>query len=576
MFTTLAQVSADASSGQNVVLPLLLAVPVVGALVVAFLRKNDSLAKHVSLGVGVVMLGLSLVLLTNVLGTEPKGDGYADQFVASFSLGDSFTLESPVKFSPGLVADSAAAWMVFLTGLLVPVAIWASFNYIKDRHAPYHAWMLLLAAALNGAFLSRDALLFYVFFEVSLVPAFFIIGGWGGPDRRRAAVKFFVYTFLGSLFMLASILYLSSQAQSFDLVTMASTAQKLSPDVRFWILAGFLAGLCVKVPLVPLHTWLPVTYTQAPAPLTALLSGLLAKLGLFGMLRLAVPMGFAATSGTVDSGPGLLMAWVAALAAIAILYAGFVAWVQTDAKTLVAYSSISHLAFAMLALAALNTMGVQSAVLYMFNHGISTAALFLMLGMIETRFGTRRFDLLSGLGRGRPKLAFFFVLFVMSSIGLPLTNGFVSEFLSILSVLPAKHLGLAYVITAGGGILLGAIYMLHMVAKLIFGPEKTPNDNRDDLSIREIGVLAPLALLVIIMGVRPMPLLDSVRPLAEAVVEPISNSTPTRATKAAAEDDSNESGSSDPSDRLRAPRRAQTGVKPAAPAAAPAGTPAQP
>lgn len=550
MFNLLAQAPAP-SNTHSVILPLLLVVPILGALIVACLRKNESLAKHVSLAVGVITLALSLVLLSNVLGTEPKSDRYEDQFVVSFSPGEAFALEAPIRFAPQLIADAAAGWMVFLTGLLVPVAIWASFSYIKDRHAPYHAWMLLLAAALNGAFLSRDALLFYVFFEVSLVPAFFLIGGWGGPDRRRAAIKFFVYTFLGSLFMLASILYLSSQAQSFDLVQMAVTAQKLSANERFWILAGFLSGLCVKVPLVPLHTWLPDTYTQAPAPLTALLSGLLAKLGLFGMIRLALPMGFAAGSGSVEQGPGLLMAWVAALAAVAILYAGFVAWVQTDAKRLVAYSSISHLAFAMLALTALNTMGVQSAVLYMFNHGISTAALFLMLGMIESRFGTRRFDLLSGLGRNRPKLAFFFVLFVMSSIGLPLTNGFISEFLSILSVLPAKHLGLAYVITAGGGILLGAIYMLHMVAKLIFGPEKTPNDNADDLSIREIGVLAPLALLVIVMGVRPAPLLDSVKPLAEAVVQPLSP---------AGEESASDATDTNTGNRAQSSRRAQTHV----------------
>jgi NADH-quinone oxidoreductase subunit M len=524
MFHLLAQTPiAPGSSPQEVVLPLLLLVPVIGAVVIAFLRKNDALARNVALGVSVAMLALSLVLLTRLLGTDSDATTYAGQFLLSFSPGDWFALEAPVKFAPSLAADPAAGWMVFLTGLLVPIAIWASFSYIRERQAPYFAWMLLLAAALNGAFLSRDALLFYVFFEVSLVPAFFIIGGWGGPDRRRAAIKFFVYTFLGSLFMLSSILFLGSMAHSFDMVDMAAFAQAMPANQRFWVLAGILAGLCVKVPLVPLHTWLPDTYTQAPAPLTALLSGLLAKLGLFGMLRLAVPMGFASGSLDVEHGPGLLMAWVAALAATAILYAGFVAWVQTDAKRLVAYSSISHLAFAMLALTALNTMGVQSAILYMFNHGISTAALFLMLGMIETRFGTRRFDLLSGLGRGRPKLAFFFVLFVMSSIGLPLTNGFVSEFLSILSVLPAKHLGLAYVITAGAGILLGAIYMLHMVAKLLFGPEKTPNDNREDLNLREVGLLAPLALMVIVMGVRPAPLLDSVMPLASAVVQPIAD-----------------------------------------------------
>ncbi|MFT3786877.1 MAG: proton-conducting transporter membrane subunit [Tepidisphaeraceae bacterium] len=256
------------------------------------------------------------------------------------------------------------------------------------------------------------------------------------------------------------------------------------------------------------------------APLTALLSGLLAKLGVFGLVRLAVPMGLVtAQSGT--SPTTSLLTWMAALAAIAILYAGLIAWVQTDAKRLVAYSSISHLGFCVLALCALNTMGVQTTVLYMVNHGISTAAIFFMLGMIEGRFGTRRFDLLSGLGRGRPKLAFFFVLFVMSSIGLPLTNGFVSEFLSILSVMPAKHLGIGYVIVAGGGILLGAIYMLHMVARLIFGPQRVPVETAGDLCGRELAILIPLAIMVFVLGVRPGPLLNSIQPLGAAIHAPL-------------------------------------------------------
>jgi NADH-quinone oxidoreductase subunit M len=305
----------------------------------------------------------------------------------------------------------------------------------------------------------------------------------------------------------------------------------------------------VKVPLIPLHSWLPLTYTQAPAPVTALLSGVLAKLGTYGLLRLVVPALIEPTSGmnvaSTLAHPTITVA-VALLAVVGILVAALIAWMQSDFKTLVAYSSISHLGFCVLALLALNTMGLQAALLYMVNHGISTAGLFLILGMIERRVGTREMGLVSGLGRERPWLAFFLVLFVMSSIGLPLTNGFVSEFLSVMSAITADHLGWGMMILAAAGILFGAIYMLHMTAGLLFGPERIPmtagqdsgqasdqgsgSAAKDeaaslarvpDLRFGEILGLAPLAVLVIVLGVRPGVILDHSKPELELATKPV-------------------------------------------------------
>jgi NADH-quinone oxidoreductase subunit M len=375
--------------------------------------------------------------------------------------------------------------------------------------------MLALEAAIIGAFLSKDLLLFYFFFELTLVPSFFLIGQWGGVDRRQAATKFFVYTFAGSLFMLASILYIGFKAGSFDMAACTRHAQEVfTHGERLWVLLGLLAGLAVKVPLLPLHTWLPITYTQAPAPVTAIVAGALGKLGTYGLLRIAVPIGLLPDVTEHQ----LVWSWMVTLSVLAIIYAALIAWVQRDFKTFVAYSSISHLGFCVLALLCLNTMGGQASVLYMINHGISTAGLFLMLGMIEHRAGSRVIENISGLGRDRPRLAFFFVLFVMSSIGLPLTNGFVSEFLAIQSTV-SRGMPILVTILAASGILLGAIYMLYLTAKLIFGPARQPAETTGlmpDLSLREMSAIAPLAVLVLALGVMPNVVLNSIKgPVAD-------------------------------------------------------------
>ncbi len=506
--TALEPILAQAEATQQSLLPLLVALPLLGGLLVSLVRES-TLARTIGFFVSLAVLVFAGLLLVRTTGTDAVA--YHAWAAPSFlTLGNAAN-----GFSFSLAADAISVWLVALTAVLVPCAMLATPSNI-ERAGAYVGWMLLLEAAIIGVFLANDILLFYVFFELTLVPSFFLIGQWGGTERRYAATMFFVFTFVGSVFMLVSILYIVTSAQNFNLAYCIEFVRTQMTDTQqMWVMIGLLAGLGVKTPLLPLHTWLPTTYTQAPAPVTALLSGLLAKLGTYGLLRLAMPI-------AVGGSQSCIIAWIIGLSLAAIVYAALIAWVQKDVKTLVAYSSISHLGFCVLALACLNVMGGQASVLYMINHGISTAAVFLMLGMIEARMGTRAIDQVSGLGRDRPRLAFFFVLFVMSSIGLPLTNGFVSEFLSIQATLGGGR-SMWVTVIAASGVVLGAIYMLHLTAKLIFGPVKQPAEvvgTPGDLGGRELMAVIPLAVLVLVLGVMPNLVLDSIKSPIAAIFDP--------------------------------------------------------
>jgi NADH-quinone oxidoreductase subunit M len=489
---------------------LLLTVPLIGALVGAYVPEGS--ARGWALLVSLVTLLVSIILGIQ-LASDPA---HPPTFVTSPlpMLGASFSL----------TVDTISIWLVILTTFLTPLAIAASFGSIAQRQKEYYAWMLALLVAMLGVFVAKDMLLFYVFFELTLIPMFFIIGIWGGPERRYAAGKFFLFTFTGGVFTLAATVYLGTHFGTFDIATVIAQAQtQLSAGARWWVLLGLLAGFAVKTPLFPVHTWLPLAHTEAPTAGSVILAGVLLKLGTYGLLRLAVPIGLVGTHGPLF--PALIH-FIAIICIIGIIYGALVAWVQPDIKKLVAYSSVSHLGFCVLGLFALNDIGMQGSVLYMINHGLSTGAMFLVIGMIYDRYHTRDINQLSGLARNMPVLACFFVFFTLSSIGLPGLNGFVSEFLTTLGAFTSPYLDWRYGSFAAIGIILGAVYMLHMAARVIFGPLKTPavddhghggqsassshgsHDSghgvkSNDIGFREIAILVPIAIAVIILGVKP-------------------------------------------------------------------------
>jgi NADH-quinone oxidoreductase subunit M len=506
----------------------LLAVPAIGALLGTLLPV--AAARGWALFVSLLTAGLAIMAAVCFQFTTQGMQFKCDLF--------SFTSSSfPTSLSFSLGIDSISLWLVLLTVLLMPLAIAASFESIKDRPREYYAWMLLLLTAMIGVFVATNVLVFYLFFELTLVPMFFIIGIWGGPQRQHAAGKFFLFTFTGSVFTLAGTVYLALQAGSFDIAEIVRFAQsQLTTNERFWIMLAFLAGFAVKVPLFPVHTWLPLAHTEAPTAGSVILAGVLLKLGTYGLIRLAVPIGLVTSGGVAFPG---LVHFLGGLCVIGIIYGALVAWVQQDIKKLVAYSSVSHLGFCVLGMLALNATGMQGSVLYMLNHGLSTGAMFLVIGMIYDRYHTRDINLLSGLGKTMPVMSFFFVLFMFASIGLPGLNGFVSEFLTILGAFTSPHLGVWYGAFAALGIILGALYMLHMTARVIFGPLKVPDTHGDgghdsaghgsmghadnghgklpaDLDTREVAILVPLAILVIYLGVRPAEIMQTMEdPIAQ-------------------------------------------------------------
>ena len=504
----------------SVLIPFLLFVPAVGAALGAFL-PNARIARNWALLISLatfaiaVALGIEFYQLGTPLIFRP--DNYQVQ-----SLGFGFNLH----------VDAIGLWLAILTAFLQPLVIGFSFGSVTERQREYYAWMNALLLFMLGVFVSGDLLLFYVFFELTLVPMFFIIGIWGGPQRRYAAGKFFLFTFAGSVFTLAVAIYLGVRAGTFAMfdtvgvplhmmgaISFAQT--QFSPAEQWWVVMGLLAGFAVKTPLFPVHTWLPLAHTEAPTAGSVILAGVLLKLGTYGLLRLAVPVGLLTTqNATGVAFPSLIHA-VGVICLIGVIYAALVAWVQPDIKKLVAYSSVSHLGFCVLGMLALNDIGMQGSVLYMINHGLSTGAMFLVIGMIYDRYHTRDINELSGLARRMPVLAFFFVFFVLASIGLPGLNGFWSEFLTILGAFTSDQLGPWFGAIAALGIILGAVYMLYMTARVIFGPLKVPNvaghghgqpdhsahvadaSHPGDINLREISVLVPIALAIVILGVKP-------------------------------------------------------------------------
>lgn len=511
------------------IITLIIFSPLAGAILLMLPPRGDDVsARRSALFSSLVTLGLTVMALSSFYKAEPHIRGGEADFVLTHSIPwivgeDQETPTIDIGYRVGV--DGISIWLVVLTSLLMPLAIWSSFSNIRTRVREYYVLLLLLQVGLLGVFCAMDLLLFYVFFEFTLVPLFFLIGIWGGPERRRAAGKFFLYTLAGSVFTFAGIVYLAYYSYTtqghitlnIEELTQMGQEGFLPPGVQWWLFLAFAAGFAIKVPLFPFHTWLPLAHTEAPTAGSVILAAVLLKLGTYGFCRLSIPM--------LPDAAFVLAPTIAVLAIIGIIYAALAAWVQTDVKKLVAYSSVSHLGFCMLGLFSLKVAGVNGGVLYMINHGLSTGALFVLVGCIYERYHTRNIHEIGGLARQMPWLAFFLIFFTLSSIGLPGLNGFVGEFLVLLGAATsgttfdgraAGPLGFGYVIPAALGIILGAVYMLWMCQRILFGPVIEPPHTPDtsagltkDLTRREISILAPLAMCCVFIGVYPKPMLDT-------------------------------------------------------------------
>jgi len=428
-----------------------------------------------------------------------------------------------VSYSLGI--DGISLFMVILTTLSTSLAILGSFNYIKTRERAFYALMLLLEAGVVGVFVATDVFLFYVFFELTLVPMYFIVGIWGGERRIYAAIKFFLYTAFGSLLMLVGILYLFWRAKG--LLGAPTFAYEdfllvpLSMQEQLWLFAAFALAFSVKVPVFPLHTWLPDAHVEAPTPGSVILAAVLLKMGTYGFLRFLLPFFPAASQHPT------VVATMLVLGLVGILYTAWVAAVQPDAKKLVAYTSVAHMGFVVLGIFALTVNGLQGGLVVMISHGLSTGALFLLLGMLYERRHTRTIADFGGLARVAPWLATAFVITALASIGLPGTSGFVGEFLALLGTFET-HPTLAVLATLG--VIFAAYYMLPMVQKVFFNQlESDENREVEDVSGRELAILAPLCALMIWIGWNPTPFLERMEPSVRAVIERVESAGATSA-----------------------------------------------
>jgi NADH-quinone oxidoreductase subunit M len=481
--------------------------PIVGALALLFMpRQAPQALRRFTLAV----LGVDFVASLFLLGV-PMSEGWHFQYVTEWL--PSFGIRYHVA------VDGISLWMVLLTTLTTPIAVLVSFGSIKRRTKELCFAFLLLHGAMLGAFVALDLFLFYVFWELMLVPMFIIIGVWGGIEKIKASYKFFLYTMAGGVLMLAAILYLvwtHTELAGYPSFDYLALSRLVLPESAAWLcFAGFAAAFIVKVPMWPVHTWLPDAHVQAPTGGSIVLAAVLLKLGAYGYVRFAMGLFGAA-------------AWKAAptLAGLAvlggILYGALVSWKQGDVKRLVAYSSVAHMGFVMLGLFAATQASVEGAVLQMVNHGVTTGALFLLVGVIYDRRHTRMVGEFGGLAKVMPVYAAIFGIITMGSVGVPGTNGFIGEFMVITGTFVSDKLGhyaKVHSVLAAVGVILAAVYMLSVVQKVFFGPLNNPkNASLKDLTSREVIALAPLVALVFVIGWFPSTFLDRMTPSVEATL----------------------------------------------------------
>ena len=488
-------------------LTTLILLPVAGALALVlygrFAKGREEHFRWVALATTVVTFAVSLLLLT--------GLGFSG---AEFRFVENVSWIGAINAQYHVGVDGVSLWLVLLTTLLMPIAVLSSWTAIHKRQLAYYVFLLILESAMIGVFVSLDLLLFYLFFEASLVPMFFLIGIWGGDRRIYSAVKFFIYTAVGSLLMLVGIIALYFIYNSFDYVTIlqAMSVNPLAGRAEFLLFVAFALAFCIKVPLFPFHTWLPDAHTEAPTAGSVILAGVLLKMGTYGLLRFNLAF--------FPQAAKALAPLIITLAVIGIIYGALVAMVQPDVKRLVAYSSVSHMGFVVLGLFSFTELGMQGALYQMLNHGVSTGALFLFVGFIYERRHTRMISEFGGLAAPMPWFATLFVIASLSSVGLPFLNGFVGEFLILIGMWTSRAVENAWIVTmlAGTGVIWAAVYMLWMLQRVLFGQITNPENARlTDLNRRETGLLLPLLFLMLFMGVYPRVFLDRSKASVEAI-----------------------------------------------------------
>ncbi|RIK31682.1 MAG: Fe-S-binding domain-containing protein [Anaerolineae bacterium] len=499
---------------ESFALTLLIFFPLVGILVLLFLpNENRNTLRWTALVTSLVAFVISLWVLTLFKASDPNlqlVEKYNWITVAGWNI----------QYHLGI--DGLSVLLVLLTTLLTPISILSTWTAVEERVKEYMIFFLLLEIGMNGVFLAQDLFLFYIFWEFTLVPMYFIIGIWGGPRRIYSALKFFLYTMAGSILMLLAILWLGVNGGTFSLPDLIRQGG-IPANIQWLLFIAFAAAFAIKVPMWPLHSWLPDAHVEAPTAGSVILAGVLLKLGTYGFVRFNLPL---FPEATLRAAP-----WIALLATIGIIYGAAVSYAQADIKKLVAYSSVSHLGFVMLGLFALNPEGISGAILQMINHGVSTGALFLLVGMIYEQTHTREFKVYGGLWKITPVYGTIMLIVVLSSMGLPGLNGFVGEFTILLGAWGAGQSGVFYwgnvwfAAISALGVIMAAIYMLYLFQKMFLGPqgdvvEETKKHGHAirDLNWREIVTMVPLLLLIFWIGLYPAPFFNLMAPAVNHLV----------------------------------------------------------
>ncbi len=485
-------------------LSIVIFLPLLGVIAIALFRSlGANTVKWIALGVGLLTFIISIRLYTEF-----------EQDVAGFQIENSELYQKQdwvegLGISYHIGIDGISLWLVLLTTFLTPICILAAWNSVEKGLSGFMMSLLALETGMLGVFCALDLFLFFVFWEAMLIPMYFLIGIWGGERRIYATIKFVLYTMAGSALMLVGILalYFQNDDNGFDLTTLLV---KTSFDHSMLLFLAFFIAFAIKVPLFPFHTWLPDAHVEAPTVGSVILAGVLLKMGTYGIVRFCLPLFPEAAANATP--------WIVPLAIIGIIYGALVAMVQPDLKKLVAYSSVSHLGFVVLGLFSQNEAGIQGSVIQMINHGLSTGALFLLVGMIYERRHSRMIVDFGGLAKKMPIFATIFLIVTLSSIGLPFLNGFVGEFMILLGSFVGGAFSKWYVVFATSGVILAAVYMLWMYQRVMFGTLDSTNESLPDLNPREIAVLLPILLFIVWIGVFPKTFMDPMEKSVNEVV----------------------------------------------------------